>query len=100
MRSGVKPTRDTEMAIGVPLGKNEDDQCDVPQIDPKTLGRRKSKFFQGFLNKCYSTIPEFDPVLQVMLVQVAEKIRQGKIVDRHMIFLAGAIILVVIEELI
>jgi len=83
--------------MGIFLYESHADQktssTDVERLSqPQTLTDR-------MLGKCSSISSDFDPIFQVMLVQVAGKIKEGTIFDKHMLFLAASIAVIVLEEL-
>ncbi len=80
------------------LDNHNENHGGMPIFLPRTVNSRRSNAFQGILQRCYSIMPDFDPVMQLMAIQVSEKIRQGSKFDKHMAFLAGAIAMLVLEE--
>jgi len=68
--------------------------------DAERLSLKSQTLTDRMLGKCSSMSSDFDPIFQVMLVQVAGKIKEGTIFDKHMLFLAASIAVIVLEELI
>lgn len=86
------------MTLDILKARNEENHGPISVVFPGVVSSGRSTAFRGLLQKCYSVISDFDPVMQLMAFQVSAKIREGARFDKHMIFLAGAIAMLVFEE--
>ena len=85
--------------MGIFLYESHADQK-KSSTDVERIALKPQSLADKMLGKCSSMSSDFDPVFQVMLVQVAGKIKEGTIFDKHMLFLAASIAVIILEELV